>query len=128
FISFSSIENDTINGFYTVNDLIKSYTTDNMYFEMVLFNEDTLYFYSCNKNILSKDPGTPIDLNNLNFKFGKYYYLYSKGKFNLGQKHYFENNKDSLIKVKGNNIPDLPDLRMPEKDTTPLPKERNKPS
>lgn len=43
------------------------------------------------------------------FIIGKYLFLYEKGGLNAGQDKYFEAHQDSLSKIKGDNLPDLPD-------------------
>lgn len=64
----------------------------------VRIEKDTLYHYK-----------VPIDKpNDKIFLVGQYYYLYSNNLLNPKQKQYFEEHKDSLIKVRGNNLPDLP--------------------
>jgi hypothetical protein len=82
---------------------------------MALLNNDTLYFYKCNSASLNKAPGNPVEFNNLKFKIGKYYYMYKRGRLNWGQKEYFENNMDSLTRIRGNDLPELPDLRLSKK-------------
>jgi len=72
---------------------------------------------------LNKTPGIPVEFNNLKFEVGKYYYMYKRGRLNWGQKEYFENNMDSLTRIRGNDLPELPDLRLHKKDSLTLPEE-----
>lgn len=76
---------------------------DDSYEYHLLMNIDTLYFYI-----------TPINKSEEKYFFqGKYYYMYSSPreyKFKECQYKYFIENMDSLIKVKGNDLPDLPCL------------------
>jgi hypothetical protein len=42
------------------------------------------------------------------FIVGEYYYKYKFNELNNGQKKYFENHRDSLINLRGNDLPELP--------------------
>ena len=121
-LGFSYFKNKG-NGFYHMGDYVKSYYTDNYYYEMALLNSDTLYLFNYKKNIMINKPGYSLKYKNMNFIMGKYYYMYTHGKLNWGQKEYFENFKDSLIKTTGNDLPELPDFRLQKEDTTMLTKE-----
>ena len=44
------------------------------------------------------------------FIVGEYFYKYKYNELNNGQKKYFENHKDSLINVQGNDLPELPEV------------------
>ncbi len=63
---------------------------------------DTLYFYNYD-----------FDNEDWNRKFivGKYYYLYENNQLNPYQRKYFELYRDSLIKVRGDDLPRLPELK-----------------
>lgn len=126
-LSFSYFENGN-ERFFTVDDYIKSYTVNDSTYEMALSNNDTLYFFKCNSAFLNNTPGSPVEFNNLNFEIGKYYYMYKRGRLNWGQKEYFENNMDSLKRITGNDLPELPDLRLLKEDTLALPEESMKPT
>ncbi|MCK4638295.1 MAG: hypothetical protein KAT33_02635 [Bacteroidales bacterium] len=83
--------------------------SDSLYFhEIYIYGRDTLCYFVQNKdNMIDKY-----------FIIGKYYYqyeidksdhskLYSSSK---GQSTYYLLNKDSLIKIRGNDLPELPEL------------------
>ena len=126
-LSFSYFNNGN-KKFYKIDDYIKSYNVNDSTYEMALLDNDTLYFFKCNSSALNKAPGIPVEFNNLKFELGKYYYMYKRGRLNWGQKEYFENNRDSLIRIRGNDLPDIPDLRLPKKDTLILPEESIQPT
>ncbi len=126
-LSFSYYRNGN-EKFYKVDDYIKSYIVNDSTYEMALFNNDTLYFFKCNSASLNKDHRNPVGFNNLKFEIGKYYYMYKRGRLNWGQKEYFENNLDSLTRIRGNDLPELPDLRLHKKDTLTLPEESIQPA
>lgn len=44
------------------------------------------------------------------FVDGKYHFMNKRNKFNNGQQKYYEKHKDSLDKVKGNDLLPLPEL------------------
>lgn len=126
-LSFSYFKNGN-DKFYKMDDYIKSYCVNDSTYEMALLNSDTLYFFKCNSASLNKAPGIPVEYNNLKFEIGKYYYIYKRGSLNWGQKEHFENNMDSLTRIRGNDLPELPDLRLHKKDTLSLPEESIRPS
>lgn len=125
--SFSFFKNGN-DKLYNIDDYIKSYSVNDSTYEMALLNSDTLYFFKCSSASLNKASGIPIESNNLKFEVGKYYYMYKRGRLNWGQKQYFETNKDSLIRVRGNDLPELPDLRLYSIDTLTLPEESLQPA
>lgn len=92
---------------YVLGDLIKSYTNDSLYVEMSLLNRDTLYLFTYKKDDIVNEPGHSIQFKNMVFQKGKYYFMYKHGNFTMNQQEFFENNKDSLTKVRGNNLPVL---------------------
>lgn len=126
-LSFSYFKNGNDN-FYKIDDYIKAYSVNDSVYEMALLNSDTLYFFKCSSASLNKAPGIPVEFNNLKFEVGKYYYMYKRGRLNWGQKEYFENNMDSLTRIRGNDLPELPDLRLHKKDTVTLPEESIQPT
>jgi len=70
-------------------------------FEYVLnMITDTNYFYKYPIN----NPDSLI------FIVGKYCYLFNKGNLSNKQKSFYFENRDSLKKIQGNNLPDLPEL------------------
>lgn len=93
---------------YNVDVFAKSYVENGVYHEMSLQNNDTLYYFTCNKNINALKDGDFIKMKEKDFELGWYYYLYTHGKFNLKQTEFFEQNRDSLIQLKGSNLPILP--------------------
>jgi len=68
------------------------------YLTLFLEGVDTMYMYKTNR--LS-------DVDKY-FIVGEYYYQYKYNLLNNSQMIFFEANKDSLIKVRGNNLPALP--------------------
>lgn len=126
-LSFSYFKNGN-DKFYKIDDYIKSYSVNDSVYEMALLNSDTLYFFKCSSASLNKAPGIPVEFNNLKFEVGKYYYMYKRGRLNWGQKEYFENNMDSLTRIRGNDLPELPDLRLHKKDILTLPEESIQPT
>ncbi len=69
------------------------------YFYLLEYREKPLYL------IKSFDPS----FVHKDFIYGKYYYEYLMNSVNENQKRYFERHKDSLIKIPGNNLIDLPE-------------------
>ncbi len=92
---------------YKIDDFLKSITKDSVYTEMSLFNSDTLYYFRYINDSLSFNSPKPIDENKINFRTGKYYYLYKRGRFNWKQKDFFENHIDSLTRIRGNDLPEF---------------------
>lgn len=117
-LSFSYLKK---NGRYKLYDFVKSYNSDSSYNEMALINSDTLYFFKY--KAINNKTDNPLHYADMNFIKGKYYYMYRRGELNGGQKEYFENHIDSLTRIKGNNLLELPDLRLEKNDTTSLPEE-----
>jgi hypothetical protein len=64
---------------------------------LILHENDTLYWYSESKGLK-------------NFLSGEYMYRSERLLFDEDEQNYFEFFKDSLRKVKGNDLPDLPNL------------------
>lgn len=126
-LSFSYFGNGS-ERFFTVDDYIKSYTVNDSTYEMALSNNDTLYFFKCNSTFLNNAPGIPVEFSNLNFVKGKYYYMYKRGCLNWGQKDFFENNLDSLIRIRGNDLPELPDFQLHKDNSFTIPEETKKPT
>ncbi len=90
---------------YYIHDFIKSYTEKGIYYEMELFNNDTLYSFHRN----TEDSRAWL-FNNKIFSTGKYYYMVKNGIDMNPKKHkFYLQHKDSLIHVKGNNLPPLPE-------------------
>ena len=95
---------------YKLEDYIESYVDRGVYHELSLLNNDTLYYYTAKKNSNSLKNDELVKIDELDFKLGWYYYLYTHGKYNWEQKEYFESNRDSLVQIKGTNLPQLPKL------------------
>jgi len=92
---------------YNVDLFAKSYVENGIYHEISLHNNDTLYYFTSKKSSNSLKNGDFIKMEDRNFKLGWYYYLYKHGELNMKQKQFFEQNKDSLIQLRGNNLPYL---------------------
>jgi hypothetical protein len=63
-------------------------------------NEDTLYYFRMPKD----------DFSEVDFFFGEYEFHYEQGDLTGLQKKYFLAHRDSLRKIKGNNLPPLPEM------------------
>lgn len=72
----------------------------NKFEHQIRIEKDTLYHYK----VSIDNPNDKI------FLVGQYYYLYSNNLLNPKQKKYFEQNKDSLTKVRGNDLSDSADM------------------
>ena len=76
----------------------KEYNNDDYKYILYMVYSDTMYFYR-----------TPINNNEEKYFYtGKYYYLDENIKLTLCQREYYLKHVDSLVKVKGNDVPDLP--------------------
>ncbi len=64
-------------------------------------NEDTLYYFKMD----------PSDYMNIEFVVGEYEYLYERGDIDSLEAHFYEANRDSLKKVRGNKLRPLPRLK-----------------
>ncbi len=109
-LSFSYFE-DIENGLYKIDKYTKSYYSESFYYEMELHNNDTLYFFRYRKDEIIYKPVFYLSKDKMEFVTGKYYYLRKSGKYNFGQMEYFELHKDSLTKIRGNSLEDLPVLK-----------------
>jgi len=80
----------------------KTYTIKDTVYKLILDSSDTLCYYRYPIN-------NPEEKD---FIVGKYHYLFSNTqeleKFSLGQYNYFITHQDSLIKIRGNDLPELP--------------------
>jgi hypothetical protein len=121
FFQFSHFKDGNKNSYIT-DDFVKSYSVNNSYYEMSLLNNDTLYFFKCNSDSLNENSAGYHKINNLNFVIGKYYFMYRRFRLNSEQSDYFENNMDSLTKIRGNDLPKLPGL--PSNDTITILEEK----
>ncbi len=85
----------------------KHYFEDDRFHSLEIFNQDTLYHFTSLKSI--EDSRFYEDYH---FKKGKYFFIYERSRRydTFGQKIYFYYNYDSLLNVKGNNVPDLPSI------------------
>lgn len=87
---------------YVILDYNKLYfDTNNKFYYSLQLKKDTLYYYRM------RDPSS-IEKE---FIVGKYYYLWKFNQLTQGQKDYFIKHRDSLIKVRGNELPKLPELK-----------------
>ena len=110
---------------YYIDDFIKKYYSDSTYIEMALWNNDTLYCFTYDAQRCRM--GKPMLFKKMNFVTGKYYYSYKRGKLSWEQRKYFDANRDSLIFIKGNNLPELPEMKQEENDTIPITFENRNP-
>lgn len=86
---------------YRIEEYKKSYYEDGYQHLMALFNNDTLYYYKREKSNYSRW--------DYDFIRGKYYFMNRTGCLSRKQAEYFRAHKDSLIKVRGNDLPRLPE-------------------
>lgn len=84
--------------------------------------KDYIKIYNCNSKkcfMAFDETNSPIyqyflfdeNKDSIIFDFGKYRYLYDKDYLNRRQRLYYEQNKDSLERIRGNSIPDLPEIK-----------------
>jgi len=93
---------------YKCEDYIKSYIDEGVYHELSLLNKDTLYYFTAKRDVNPFKNDDLIKREEQNFKVGLYYYLYKHGKYNWRQMEFYKSNKDSLIRIRGNRLPELP--------------------
>lgn len=117
-LSFSFFS-DSLYGVYYVDNFSKIYTENEYFYQIALQDQDTLYAFRTKSNIMKK----PTTLDKMEFSTGKYFFMYKMGKLNLGQRKFFENNKDSLTQVKGNTLPILKENIDFLNDTFEIPEE-----
>lgn len=81
-----------------IRDYLKAYSTagriHSIHYDE---NEDTLYYFKMD----------PSDYMNIEFVVGEYEYLYERGDIDSLQSHFYEANRDSLKKVRGNKLQPL---------------------
>ncbi len=106
-------------GYYKLDDYVKSFSNSGKYYEMALLNSDTVYFFETTKDS-TYDEDTRPNYKNYIFIIGKYYYHYSRGKLRNGQRLYFEKHKDSLLEIRGNDLNELPEIEENYLDTIPF--------
>lgn len=84
----------------------KQYCERGLMHEISLFNKDTLYHFT------SKSEEAARFFVDYKFKVGKYYYMFmcNNGLLSEGQRIYFLQHIDSLIKVRGDTLPELPSV------------------
>jgi hypothetical protein len=99
FKKFPKINRDTT---YYHYEIYKTFSDNKYQYKLGLLKTDTLFYY--------KSP-----MNNLEdkiFILGKYYYLSIAGELSTKQKIFFVENIDSLIKVRGDDLPPLPEAAI----------------
>lgn len=89
-----------------VYEYIKSWSDKGFYYQIALLNSDTLYFY---KTETHPDFITPSEEAGKIFISGKYYFKYLHRSLSLPQRAFFEAHRDSLIRIKGNDLEPLPE-------------------
>jgi len=115
YFKISKYKKDT--SFYFIDYYKKNYNDSNFFHELCIQNRDTLYFF---KYPLKFYPTNSFD--KMIFISGKYFYMNKYGKLNSQQREYFDIHKDSLIKIKGNDLPQLPSNSC-QIDTLKIPEE-----
>lgn len=86
---------------FIIEDYYKLYPSKNgEYFYSLRLKEDTLYLYKLDSLFAIEKE----------FVVGKYYYLYKYNHMSENQKRYFEAHKDSLLKIRGDSLPLLPEI------------------
>lgn len=97
---------------YEVEEFVKRYPENGLFYELSTTDSDTLYeLYS---NIQKNNH---YYLNECSFIQGKYYYMNKYGLLRIGQSIYFDKHRDSLKNIRGNDLPELPELFLPNNDT-----------
>lgn len=108
FITLEYLKSDNIPyppDFNKVFQLKKQNDTLALYRLISFDKADTLYDYT-----ITSKKGNYFDFQKMVFKKGKYYFMYKMNKLNLVQQEFYEEHKDSLDKIRGNNLPELPRL------------------
>ena len=96
-ICYSILENDR----YYILSLTKTYFSDDYYYEIEFsYTLDTSYFYRSRTD----------DFKVMEFFIGKYSYQANHKLLSEGQYKFFEQNRDSLKKIRGDSLPPLPDV------------------
>lgn len=90
---------------YIIDGFSQSFIVDGHYHELSIYNNDTMYHFF---STIDHDKSRSFSFEDRCFIVGKYYFLYQDGWLSEQQKEYFEQHKDSLTKVRGNEIADLP--------------------
>lgn len=90
---------------YIFDGFYQSFIADGHYHEMSIHNNDTMYYFV---STVEQNKRQVFSFEDRHFIVGKYYFLNQDGWLNEKQMEYFELHKDSLIKVRGNEIADLP--------------------
>ncbi len=97
------------NRYYVLEQVVRYLNNDTIY-ETALSKEDTLYFYKqIHKTRDLLEPAS-TSIEDKIFISGKYYYLNLYGKLSTKQQEFFLEYKDSLTKLKGNTLQELPEL------------------
>ncbi len=101
YLKFRKVFHDSIfnpgKDYYVVTDFTKEYVSDSV-IHFIHQSSDTNYYY--------KAPISNPD--SLVFIVGKYYYLCRNGKLSAPQMKYYYENEDSLKKVRGNELSEIP--------------------
>lgn len=90
-----------------VDSYSKSYFGNKYLYVLQMDNSDTIYYYKVDR--LNYKEGKKV------FIVGKYNYLYITGNLESKEEDYYILYKDSLSKVRGNNVSPLPELTEIEK-------------
>lgn len=116
-LGFSCLRKDS-GIYYIIDGFTKSFENDDLYHEWSMYNYDTLYFFR-RRIGLKNDSVHLVPIDSLDFTVGKYYYLYLHNGVNLAQQQYFMVHKDSLLKIRGNNLPNLPEDKYDGSTSSP---------
>lgn len=119
-LSFSRIVDNTISTYY-IDNFYKVFKADDYYHQIALQNLDTLYSFRTRYDLSKNLP----EIKNMEFSTGKYFFLYKMNKLTWEQRKFFEANKDSLIQVKGDHLPPLPEIDDSIDNDFILPEEKN---
>lgn len=92
---------------YQIDEYYITYLKNQLYNETLLLKGDTMYSYSCDTSDYKL---VYDDISNLDFEVGKYYFLSKFCHISYGQREYFNQHMDSLVRIRGNNLPELPEL------------------
>ena len=92
---------------YIVDGFSQSFIAKGHYHELSILDNDTMYHYFSTTEI-ELNKSKMLSLDDQCFIVGKYYYLYLNGWLSEQQMKYFDLHKDSLTKVRGDELVDLP--------------------
>ena len=98
--------------YYHIFRCFEYYTIDDCFYQTSFINCDTLYSFIYKNPPENFCPGGYVHPDSLDYIVGKYYYMYKYGFLSIQQIEYFKENRDSLIRIRGNDLPELPEINL----------------